>query len=299
MNEDLQRRNWGRWGEDDERGAANLITPESLLAALRLPTRGQVYKLAQPLTPRGVPMDLAVGRPVHFLTLDGGDFADERHASRVPFQASSDFLAMHMHQGTHIDSLGHFFYDGRLYNGFDSQTIHSWGMRYLGIDRAGPFLTRGVLLDLAGLLGVKHLEQGYTISPDELQAAAAAGAVTIQAGDAVLIRTGWILSYSSERPHEYGYLHPGIGLEAAQWLADRDVVLVGSDNPGVERSGFAEGEEWFPVHKFLLRDCGIYLLEYLDLEELAAAAEHEFLFVAVPLQLRGGTGSPITPLAIV
>jgi kynurenine formamidase len=293
--------NWGRWGDEDEAGAANLLTPERLLASLAIPTEGRVHHLGQMLQSKDVPMGLDNGRPLHYLTLDGGDYADESHAERAPFHVSSDYLGLHTHgMATHLDSLGHMWRDGTMYNGWESETVHSWGMRRLGIEKAGPFITRGVLLDVAGHLGVTALAPSYEITPDELEGAARAADVEIRPGDAVIIRTGMPTTFSRERPEAYGHLEcPGIGPAAGQWLADRDICLVGADNPGIEVTPPPDGSSWFSVHNLLLRDYGIFLLELLDLEEFVAVGAPEFLFVAAPLRLRGGTGSPITPLAIV
>jgi kynurenine formamidase len=237
---------------------------------------------------------------VHFLTLDGGDYADEDYARRAWFHASGDYLGLHTHgQTTHLDSLGHMWRDGTMYNGWESKTAHSWGMRRLGIEKAGPFITRGVFLDVAGHLGVERLDGGHEITREQLESTARAADVRIGPGDAVIVRTGMPTSFSRERPEAYDNLNaPGVGYDGALWLTERDVCLVGADNPGVEVTPAPDGT-WFPVHNLLLRDYGIYMLEMLDLEEFAAVGVAEFLFVAAPLRLRGGTGSPLSPLAVV
>jgi kynurenine formamidase len=288
--------NWGRWGTEDERGALNLVTAERVLEALRLPARGRLYSLGQPIQGRGVPMVSDRPPPIHLFRVDGGDYATGAPDSNG-CRSAEDYLIMGMHgHTTHLDALGHVWSGEELYNGFPDATVRSTGMRRCGIDKAGPIATRGVLLDLAAWKEVDHLEAGETVSAADLDQCALAQGVDVGAGDAVLLRTGWSLVYASD-PASYERAWPGIGLEAASWLAARDVVLVGADNPAVETRPFPEGTT-APVHQLLLRDHGIYLLELLDLEALAADAAHEFLFLTLPLRVRGATASPVNPVAI-
>jgi kynurenine formamidase len=288
--------NWGRWGPDDQRGALNHLTPASILRALALPREGRVLNLSHPIQERGVPMITSRPAPVHTFTVDGGDYAVGGKLSNGCGSAE-DHLFMHLHgHTTHIDSLGHVWTGEQLYNGFSYLDIRSSGMRRLGIEHVGNVLTRGVLLDLPALRGVPHLAAGEEIGAAELERAVERLGVRLEPGDAVLIRTGWNRVYA-EDPAAWERSWPGIGREAAAWLAERDPVLVGGDTPAVEASPFPAGTT-APVHQLLLRDHGIYLVELLDLDALALDAPREFLFVAAPLRLRGGTGSPLNPLAI-
>lgn len=286
--------NWGRWGEDDEAGAANLLTPKTLLAALTLPTTGEIVHLSQvigdPHAPRNGPA------PQHFMAHDAGDYLA---GAKAPggFQAATDHLAWSTHGSvTHLDALGHVWYDDTLYNGYDHRAVRSNGLRKLGIHKAPPLIGRGVLVDVAKTKGVERLDPGYEISSADIEEALAAAGTTLAAGDCVLIRTGWITAWDLEEVKYHGD-RPGIGLEASEYLARHDVTLVGADTSGVEVIPWATGTVC-PVHQFLIRDCGIYLLEFLDLEELARRDASTFLFIASPLRIRGGTGSPIAPLAI-
>jgi kynurenine formamidase len=288
--------NWGRWGTADERGALNLVTPERVLEALRLPVHGRLYSLGQSIQGRGVPMISDRPPPIHLFRVDGGDYATGAPDSNG-CRSAEDYLIMGMHgHTTHLDALGHVWSGEELYNGFPDATVRSTGMRRCGIDKAGPIATRGVLLDLARWKGVEHLEAGGSVRAADLDACAAAQGVQVGGGDAVLLRTGWPLVYATD-PAGYERAWPGIGLEAAAWLAERDVVLVGADNPAVETRPFPKGTT-APVHQLLLRDHGIYLLELLDLEALAADAAHQFLFLTLPLRIRGATASPVNPVAI-
>lgn len=288
---------WGRWGPDDELGAANLLTPEHVHDAVRAAPGGRVYPLAQPLRTSGTPRSDS-GLSLHLLSQDAGDYAIGQ-AERLPGGQSVafDFLFLRMHgSATHIDALGHVWAGDQLYNGHPSSGSGSRGLQRCGIDKLPAIVTGGVLLDVAAASGVPHLDPAREITARELEACAAAQGVEVGERDVVLIRTGWPLVYGRD-PDRYVWESPGIGLAAARWLADRDVVAVGSDNLGVEvRTRAAPWE--LPVHLHLLHERGIYLLELLDLERLAADRVHRFLFVAAPLPVAGGTGSPINPLAI-
>lgn len=290
------RGNWGRWGPDDERGTLNLLTSESVLRALALPRQGRVLDLSHPIQPAGVPMITTRPAPVHTFTVDGGDYAAGGRLSHGCGSAEDNlFLHLHGHT-THMDALGHVWTGEQLYNGHPYLSVRSSGMRKLGIERVGHILTRGLLLDLPALDGTSHLAAGAEIAVADLERALGSLGTAIQPGDAVLIRTGWDLVYEVD-PAAWERSWPGLGLAAAGWLAERDVALVGADTASVEVNPFPPNTT-APVHQLLLRDHGIHMLELLDLEELARAAPREFMFMAAPLRLRGGSGSPLNPLAI-
>ena len=288
---------WNRWGADDELGAANLLTPEHVLAALRTARTGRVYPLAQPLRMAGTPRS-DTGMVVHVLSQDAGDYATGQVQQVGDGQSvATDYLFLRVHgSATHIDALGHVWAGDSLYNGHPSSAVGSRGLLRCGIDKLPGIVTRGVLLDVAGWRGEPHLPAGHEITVEEVEACAASAGVEIGGGDAVLVRTGFNAVYAKD-PDLYIWEFPGIGLPAARWLAERDVVLVGSDNLGVEvRRRDAPWE--LPVHLHLLHEHGIYMVELLDLDRLAADAVHEFVFMGAPLPLAGGTGAPISPLAI-
>jgi kynurenine formamidase len=298
---DGARGNWGRWGPDDERGTANLLTPEAVCDALAVPSRGTIYQLGQPIQPSGQPRSAGgIGNqiisPIHLWMRTGLDhLAAPLAPDRTDFTV--DFLACSVHGATtHIDALGHSLSDGELYNGFDATTSTSAGQTRCGIDKAGPLVCRGVLLDVAAAKGVDALPPDYAIDAAELQATAELQQVEVRPADAVLIRTG-MYSVFERDPEAYARPHPGLGMDGAAFLAERDVVLVGADNRAVEPLPH-HGSVALPVHRLLILDHGVHLVEFLFLEELAAAGVHEFLFVAAPLRITGGSGSPISPFAI-
>jgi kynurenine formamidase len=290
----VTREAWHRWGEHDERGALNHIAAAQIRGAASLVRSGEVLSLAQPLSPR-TPVPRHRAGVQHFMGRDGGDYAA---GARRPggFQFAEDTVMLPLHIGTHIDALCHAWYDDALYNGFPgSGTRSTSGATRCGIDKMGPIVGRGVLLDIAGARG-GPLPDGAAIGHADLERAAGQAGVAIGKGDVVLIRTGWaesegradVVSFDSE---------PGLNVEAALWLAELEIAVLGADNFAVEVIPFAPGTV-FPVHQRLIRDFGIPLLEGLLLHQLAATGRREFLFAASPLPVVGGTGSPINPMAI-
>lgn len=214
--------------------------------------------------------------------------------------AANELLVLGGHVGTHIDALGHVSQDGRLFGGIDAaSTQTNTGLTRLGVDEIAPILCRGVLLDIAALHGVDALPPGYEVTVDDLEAAATAAEIEVRAGDAVLIRTGWARHWGDPATFR-GQVDgaPGPGVPAARWLADRDIRLAGAETIALEVIPPGIGHATLPVHRLLLVERGIHIMEVLDLTDLAAANASEFLFVASPLKLVGATGSPTRPFAV-
>ena len=263
---------WGRWGEDDERGALNLLDGPAVLRGLAAARRGEVIPLGLPVEARGTPV--TPGRPpvLHTMLVDGADFEAGARRGANGFQFADDHLSMAVHSGTHLDALSHVGRDGLLYNGIPASEVRSRsGAFRLGVDKVGGVVCRGVLLDFVAEAGAP-LEAGRALGVADLERALARAGTELAPGDAVLLRTGW--------------------------LADRGVVLVGADNFGVEVIPSESGET-LPVHLALLQERGVYLLEMVDLVALAAAGTATFALVLAPLRITGGVGSPVNPLAVV
>jgi len=285
---------WGRWGADDEAGAPNLIGPPQVKHAISLVKTGQVISLTQPISDR-LPVPFHRANVQHFMGRDGGDYAA---GAKRPggFQFAEDTVILPLHLGTHIDALCHAWCDDHLYNGLPGNTVRSTTRALrCGVEKIPPLVTRGVLLDVAGLRGAP-VPPGDTIGQSELQRAAARAGVTLQDGDAVLIRTGWLESQDPAKGVDFNR-EPGIDVEAALWLAESGAAIVGADNFAIEAMPFPAGTV-FPVHQQLIRDYGIPLLEGLVLRPLAEAGATAFLFVACPLPIVGATGSPVAPVAV-
>ena len=284
---------WGKWGAGDERGAVNAIGPEQVRRAAGLVRTGQIVPLGQPMSPK-TPVPNHRAPMQHFMERDGGDYAA---GAKRPggFQFAEDTVVMPLQFATHVDALCHAWTDDKLYNGFPSiGTRSTTRAARCGIEKMGPIVSRGVLLDAAAIAG-GPLPIGGTVSRAMLESAAARAQVAIEPGDVVLIRTGWIETMLADARFYDG--EPGIDVEAGEWLAERGAAAIGADNFAIEAIPFPAGQV-FPVHQSVLRGYGVALIEGLVLEPLARTGVGEFLFIASPLPFVGGTGSPLAPLAV-
>jgi kynurenine formamidase len=287
--------NWGRWGEEDERGCLNLVDAAAVLRGAASVRRGEVIELGHVIgSARSPVLEGRRATTQHFMLRDGGD---PEEGGPGALQHAEDALSIYVHATTtHIDGLGHGWADGRLYNGFPAAEVNSRGARRCGVEKMGGIVTRGVLLDVPALHGKTALEIDHEISAEEMEGAAeAAGGV--EPGDAVLVRTGWMAD-AERRPNDLPLEHPGIGASAVDWLADNDIALTGADTIAYERVPAADGS-FSPLHVRLLRELGLPIMELLDLERLAAGRHTQFCLMVSPLRIQGGTGSPVCPLAIV
>ncbi len=210
--------------------------------------------------------------------------------------AAAESIALGGHVGTHIDALCHFSFRGRLHGGADAAVSqsHGAGLAVHHVDTIDPIFRRGILLDVAGDDGVDALAPDFVADADCLRRAAERAEVAVEPGDVVLVRTGWA-RYWFEPGRYINSLHcPGVNREAAEWLSAQGVFAAGSDTIAFE----SMPAPTMPVHVHLLVESGIHIIEALDLEGLARSGVREFVFTASPLRIRGGTGSPIRPLAI-
>jgi kynurenine formamidase len=285
------------WGADDQRGAANRLTPAKVLEANRLIRSGKVYSLGR-LYEHGMPV---FGKRHFSLTIPGRPTGGPEGQNRLVY--NDEMVSAEIGQvGTQLDGLGHVGVrmrgDDYFYNGFRmSEFGTAYGLEKLGIERVGVFFTRGVLVDVAGFRGVPRMLPGQAITIKDLEGALAAQKVKIGAGDVVLLRTGHGRLWMKDN-EAFSRGEPGLGMAAAQWLCERKIVLVGSDTWATEVVPGENKARAFEVHQLLLVRNGIYNLENLDLEELAAEKAYEFAFIFAPLRLKGATGSPGNPIAV-
>jgi len=292
---DFMRRlsNWGRWGADDQLGALNYIDPEKRRRAAALVREGTAVSASRPL-----PTEPAEDNPLpvrHLMVKSGLD----RQSS-----SSGDYFALspHGYSVTHLDALCHVFDGDSMYNGRPRALVTSFGAERNAIDAAAAgVVTRGVLLDIARLRGAAWLEPGDAIVPDELEAAEAQAGVRVEAGDFLLIRTGRFACRAARGAWNASERLAGLHASCLPWLHERQAAALGCD--GVSDCLPSRVEKVrLPIHLVGIVAMGLHLLDNADLEALGTACAQrrrwEFLFVVAPLLLRGGTGSPVNPLAI-
>jgi len=280
-----------RWGPADQRGAANRITPEKVLEAKSLITRGTVYQLGHVYESS---MPLFGTR--HFSLKIPQTFGP-MGSNRLEFH--DELVSAEIGQvGTQFDGLGHIGVGDIFYNGNNrADFAKPDGFTKLGIENVGALVTRGVLVDVAAYKGVARLEGGYEITLADLRGALEKQKTEVHSGDVVILHTGWGSLWKVDNA-AFGATAPGIGLEAAQYLVEREVVLIGADTWSMEVVPNPNPDLQFPVHQLLIPRNGVYIFENLQTEELARDRAYEFAFFFAPLKLKGATGSPGNPLAI-
>ncbi|GAA4686734.1 cyclase family protein [Nocardioides nanhaiensis] len=256
----------------------------------------EVFDLGRPLT---VGMPQSPNHPAYWHSLP------RRHGDMVRSDggsAANDMISMGTHVGTHIDALAHVSHEGKLFGDVSAAGALSGG-RYaeLGAHTIDPMVCRGVLLDVPAALGSPAgLDAGYEITRADLETTVEVQGTRPVAGDVVLVRSGWGRRFDEGAPYVGGESGvPGVGEDGARWIAEHEVRATGADTIAFERLAPGAGHSVLPAHRVLLVENGIYIVEALDLEELAAARQHEFLFVLSSLALYGATGSPVRPLAVV
>jgi len=251
----------------------------------------RIFDLAQPYYP-GMPHHPNHPPFLFGLNKKHGDYVASNGAS-----SASEALTLGGHVGTHIDALCHFSCGGKLHGGEQAAGLQSYaaGLERHTVDTIAPILRRGVLLDIAGQAGAGALPADFEIAPEHLEKAASAQQTSVEPGDVVLLRTGWARFWPDAARFIAQVHGPGPGEAGARWLSSHGVFAAGSDTVAFEKVPSKD----MPVHVHLLVESGIHIIECLNLEELAAARRYTFLFVAAPLKIRGGTGSPIRPLALV
>ena len=281
--------NWGRWGKADELGTINLITPEKRKSAAALATEGVSVSMARKLNPNAdVP-----GLKQQMLTLPKDP--------EISFASDEYRMAYHGFAQTHMDSLCHVFYKGRMYNGFGQSDVTERGAAKMSVANFQQgIVTRGVLMDIPRLLGAKFLRGGHAITPDQLEAWEKAAGIKVGSGDAVLVYTGRWAREQAEGSWDIMKNSAGLHASCLKWLKDRDVAIVGSDLALDVLPSGVEGVD-LPVHVGVLVTLGMPILDNCDFEAVSEAAAKRkrwaFLLTVAPLAIEGGTGSPLNPLA--
>ena len=285
--------NWGRWGKDDQLGALNLITPEK-----RIQAAGLVRK--------GVSVSLARDAETEKALDNASPFKHEMVAfgRGTDSQWASDRFSVNYHglAHTHMDSLCHMFHEGKLYNGFTKDRVGPKGAEVLAIHNVKEgILTRGILFDIPLLHGVRFLEPGTAIYPEDLDAWEEYAKVKVTSGDVVFIRTGrWARRELAGPWNVDTEGAAGLHGSCAKWLKERDIAMLGSD---AASDVIPSGIDGFPlpIHLLTLHAMGVHIFDNCDLQRLSRTAEElkrwEFLLTASPLPVQGATGSPLNPIA--
>ena len=312
-----QTRERGPWwpsvhGPKDQAGASNYITPAKILASLAIPKTGQTYELGHPYETN---MPQYGSRPyfLNVLTRPGtrgpGDpMIHTEYFTGYIGQMGTQFDAL-SHQGRHVrmadGSVEAVFYNGFTETEMMGSTNGLGGVAALGVEQMKPFITRGVLIDIAGYKQMPTLPPAYEVTMADVRGALARQNMTetsVEQGDAVLFNYGWAVNWTNPSKYNDSFIgtgenqgSPGIGAEVAHWLIERKVGIVGGDSCCVEVRGPVPKES---VHHLLFLGHGIPLLENLDLAELARDGATEFLFLGLPERIKGATGSPMRPIAV-
>ncbi|MEO7650374.1 MAG: cyclase family protein [Bryobacteraceae bacterium] len=281
--------NWGRWGKQDQLGAMNLITAQKRLQAVRLVREGASISLSH-----DTEKETAADNPSPF-----------GHTMNVPpggaFVMDTYSVSYHGYAHTHMDSLCHMSYQGKMYNGFPREEVTTKGAGKLAITNLkNGILSRGILMDIPRLKGVPYLEPGLAIYPEDLEAWEKKAGVKAGSGDIVLIRTGRWARRAEKGSWAASKNSAGLHASCAKWLKSRDVAILGSDAASDVMPSGVDGVVQ-PIHQLVLVAMGMPIFDNCDLEAISEAAQKrkrwEFMITASPLAVPGGTGSPLNPIA--
>ena len=308
---DHSPKNWGKWGADDEVGSLNYLTAAEVLRGVSAVKSGETFTLQVPI---GLPE--ANGDPVwpnrqsavRTSVMDEGFFQrGEAGPTGGDHHYADDKIEMFLQGSTQVDALGHIWYDGVIYNGYDASTTEGALTKASVLPLAERGIVgRGVLIDIARHRGKKALERRETVGLDDLLAAAAAQGVTIEKHDIIVFHTGWLTRfYDGDRDEFYAdWSEPGLTYspELVQWFHDMEIPSLVTDLVGNEATHYPGSPVEIPLHSALMRNLGVVFTEVCWLEDLADACaadgRYTFLYTAAPLKVYGGSGAPVNPVVI-
>ena len=283
-----------KWGADDEKGAANHMTPQRISDAAKLVKSGKVYELGitvSPATPAFPPRDCKL-----YVVQPNQQAGETLGPTKTTY--NDDILNCWVGIGSQLDGLGHLGIDNVYYNGHKAKDFaEPTGLKKLGIEKVPAMVARGVLLDMAAYLGMDVVKEGTPYNREQIEGAAQKQGVEIREGDVVIFHSGWLSLIESD-PKRYGSVEPGLGKEGALYLASKSVMAVGADTWGVEAIPFEDGVGLFEIHQILLARNGIYILENMNTGALAKDKVYEFMFVLGHSKYKGAVQSMINPVAI-
>ncbi|MBD2838743.1 cyclase family protein [Pseudomonas sp. JM0905a] len=282
------------YGANDEIGAANLLTPDVVKQAVGLVRTGKTYPLAVPVDKN---LPAFRHRSFHLYNIQPGEQAGQSLGPNK-FTFNDEMVNAWTGVGTQLNGIGHIGIDNRYYNGnqaADFVTVE--GVKKLGIEKVPPFVTRGVVLDMTAHYGKSIVPGGTEFSVADIQAVLKKQGLTLRKGDVVLFNTGWLELIGKDN-QQFLEVEPGIGMEAAKWLADQGIVAFGGDTWASEVYPNPHGKDEFPVNQYMLAKRGIYNLELIDSRALVRDQAWEFLFVLGQPLYVGSTQVNINPVAI-
>jgi kynurenine formamidase len=289
-----QLSNWNRWGADDQMGAVNLITPDKRKAALHTVREGVSFSMARNAETKEAVDNAA---PIQRKTTRTGA---SQPKTGIASTSDTFFISYHGMAHTHMDSLCHFVYDGKIYNGYSSDTVGEDGAAKNSIlNFKNGIMTRGVLMDMARYKGVDWLEPGTPIYPEDLEGWEKKAGVKVQAGDVIIIRTGRWARRDALGAWPVAQL-AGLHMSCAPWMHARDVAILGGDDAQDVLPSRVEGVSQ-PIHALCIVAMGMPIFDNLDLELISREAEKrkrwDFLVTASPAAVPGATGSVLNPIA--
>lgn len=311
MNEVLKDcpKNWGRWGDDDEVGALNFLTAEEVLRGVQHVKQGKVFPIQLKMgDPNGDPVWPGRRGSERLMVIDEGNWIGGS-APEFPggLHYADDFITAFLQGSTQYDALGHVWYDGEIYNGYDAKTTIGGLQKasVLPIAEKG-IVGRGVLLDMARFRGKDRLEKGETFTHEDLEACAEKQGITIEKHDIILIRTGFLGSFHEDGPVKFydGFNEPGLTFskELVEWFHEREIPNLVTDTIANETTYEPDTGVALPLHCALMRNLGVTFTEICNLEALAEDSasdnQYAFLYAAAPLKIEQGTGAPVNPIVI-
>jgi len=300
--------NWGRFGPDDELGSLNYLTRDEVLRGVRSVRKGEVFTLQRLIgDPRGDPVWPGRSPAVRTMLLDESSW-DSPDAPSFPggLHYADDKIEAFLQGSTQYDALGHVWYDGKIWNGYDARTTVG-GMKKASVEPIAErgVVGRGVLLDIARYRGKENLDKAETFTHEDLMACAERQGVRIERHDILVIRTNFLKLFYEQGPAFYeGFCEPGLvySPELVAWFQEMEIPNLVTDTIGNEVTTDPNTGVALVLHNALMRNLGVAFTEICDLEKLAASCaadgQYDFLYVAAPLKVHEATGSPVNPVAI-
>ncbi len=301
-------KNWGKWGPDDEVGSLNYLTPQEALRGAAAIRTGDSFTLQVPIGKPGFkdPVHPSRTGAVRTSVSDEGFFQRGAEEPSSGHHWADDKIEMFLQGSTQYDALGHLWYGGQIWNGYDAMTTDGELRKasILPIAERGV-IGHGVLVDMARHYGKDSLERGESFSHIDLQEAARAQGIDIQPRDIIVIRTGWLGRYYRTTPEDFyaDWNEPGLtwSPELVEWFQRMEIPNLVTDLVANETTWHESGVE-LPLHNALMRNLGIAFTEIVWLDDLAAACaadnRWDFLYTAAPLKVHGASGAPVNPIAI-